>query len=367
MGQRVGKMQSTEEFAPYMNLSANGVIALWDSFNLRSDSFGLTRTIFKEVCAPCCKYLSPKSRGQASPEVSKEDAEEMAEDLFAALDTDDNGLVDALEFLGAIAACSATSSEFKLRFIFDAYDFDGSGELSIDEMTLSMKGTIVGLCKIAGDEKVPEELHLEAVSAAAFAIADKDRDDLIDFTEFVGFMSSSPEAKSWMDYFDDLTVDTTQDPVAGHRFSRGAPYAAWSKTNMLGQGQKKKRLKKIQPGAWEETVSHIEPSDPPPIPELDGPPETEMDLEWVHGYGKQCSRVRYVSSKDQRELNKERERMRKRANFVTKTKRLEDEESADDAPPNEFVYTAASFSIVYNVNAKRQRYMKAVERRDWAT
>ena len=58
--------------------------------------------------------------------------------------------------------------QLKLRFVFDAYDFDGSGELSIDEMTLSIKGTITRLCKIAGKD-LPEDLHLEVISQSAFS------------------------------------------------------------------------------------------------------------------------------------------------------------------------------------------------------
>jgi Ca2+-binding EF-hand superfamily protein len=54
--------------------------------------------------------------------------------LFRLLDTDANDLIDALEFLAASALLSGMPTRDKLEFILNAYDFDGSQELSIDEV-----------------------------------------------------------------------------------------------------------------------------------------------------------------------------------------------------------------------------------------
>ena len=68
--------------------------------------------------------------------------------------------MDALEFLAATATCSAMSTRDKLEFVLNAYDFDGSQELTIDEVTLAMKSTLTGLCKMSEDA-IPREEVLE--------------------------------------------------------------------------------------------------------------------------------------------------------------------------------------------------------------
>ena len=50
----------------------------------------------------------------------------------------------------------------KILFVFNCYDFDESGELTIDEMTLSMKSTLTGLAKLS-DIKTPKELGITTI------------------------------------------------------------------------------------------------------------------------------------------------------------------------------------------------------------
>lgn len=46
---------------------------------------------------------------------------------------------------------------------FRCFDFDESNELSVDEMTLSLKGTLTGLAKLTGTLP-PDDLDLEDLS-----------------------------------------------------------------------------------------------------------------------------------------------------------------------------------------------------------
>ena len=46
---------------------------------------------------------------------------------------------------------------------FRCFDFDESNELSVDEMTLSLKSTLTGLAKLSG-EVPPDDLDLEDLS-----------------------------------------------------------------------------------------------------------------------------------------------------------------------------------------------------------
>ncbi len=67
--------------------------------------------------------------------VNRSKMNEKTAGLFRILDTDMNDLVDALELLAAVALLSGMPTRDKLEFILNAYDFDGSQELSIDEVT----------------------------------------------------------------------------------------------------------------------------------------------------------------------------------------------------------------------------------------
>lgn len=66
--------------------------------------------------------------------VNRSKMNEKTADLFKVLDSDTNDLIDALEFLAAAALLSGMPTRDKLEFILNAYDFDGSQELSIDEV-----------------------------------------------------------------------------------------------------------------------------------------------------------------------------------------------------------------------------------------
>jgi len=63
--------------------------------------------------------------------------------------------------------CRIAHRRDKLEFILNAYDFDGSQELSIDEVTLAMKSTLTGLCKMSR-ERMPREEELEVKAMHCF-------------------------------------------------------------------------------------------------------------------------------------------------------------------------------------------------------
>ncbi len=48
--------------------------------------------------------------------------------------------------------------------IFNCFDFDEGGGLSIDEVTLALKSPLTGLSKICVGEKVPDESTLEMIA-----------------------------------------------------------------------------------------------------------------------------------------------------------------------------------------------------------
>ena len=58
-----------------------------------------------------------------------------------------------------------------LEFVLGCYDFDGSGRLTIDEITLAFKSTVTGMCKLEGDgglKSCPRDNEFEAAAIHAF-------------------------------------------------------------------------------------------------------------------------------------------------------------------------------------------------------
>eukprot|EP00949_MAST-11_sp_MAST-11-sp1_P004459 g4459.t1 len=193
MGQRIGKASLIEEMKPFANLSAEAIQECWDKFNEVAEGFGISLDIFKSVCSVTIEEIAEGDEDLLGA---------YAENCFRAFDTDENDLVDALEFLATFALLSAMDLPAKVKFMFDAYDFDESGQLTIDEMTLSLKSTITGLAK-AGGIPSPSEQDLEALSQQAFKMADLDSDQKITFEEFRRYCLVNPEVRSFLDFYDD--------------------------------------------------------------------------------------------------------------------------------------------------------------------
>lgn len=58
-----------------------------------------------------------------------------------------------------------------LEFVLGCYDFDGSGRLTIDEITLAFKSTVTGMCKlegVGGLKSCPRDNEFEAAAIHAF-------------------------------------------------------------------------------------------------------------------------------------------------------------------------------------------------------
>ena len=136
MGARIGKATFAEQIKPFLNLPEKSIHLLWESFNNISAGFGLTSEEFADICdaAELGNVLK----------LSESKLRALSLEIFACFDTDENDLVDALEFLATFALTSGMDFDSKIDFVFNCYDFDESGELTVDEMTLSFKSTIIG-------------------------------------------------------------------------------------------------------------------------------------------------------------------------------------------------------------------------------
>lgn len=147
----MGKAAFIPAVRPYLNSNKACMEAAWNNFNEVAEGFGLNQEEFRRVLDV------PGFRAARAD----------ADRVFEAFDTDENNLVDALEFLTTFALTSAMTLEEKVAYTFRCYDFDESGELTVDEMTLSMKSTLTGLAKMTVPPSPPQPSHAPPSCAVA--------------------------------------------------------------------------------------------------------------------------------------------------------------------------------------------------------
>ena len=89
------------------------------------------------------------------PELSEEELDEIAE-VFRLLDDDDSGALDADELLEGFSLMGSRVDETELRALIRAVDFDGSGEIELDEFEVIM-GSKKQFAKLKGIDENGEE------------------------------------------------------------------------------------------------------------------------------------------------------------------------------------------------------------------
>lgn len=200
MGQQIGRATFIPVAGPFSNLSRRAIANLWQAFNDIADGFGVSKDEFTEIC---CNLKDEWN-------VSRLAVTGKAAAFFQVLDTDRNGLIDALEFASTVAALSGMRLQEILEFILSIYDFDGSQLLSIDEVTLAFKSLTNGLCKLTGLLPPKEEAIEHLVTRLFSDCSDSDDTDLIRLR--VGVLSegltSHPDIRSWFSYFGSPTFST---------------------------------------------------------------------------------------------------------------------------------------------------------------
>eukprot|EP00455_Lapot_gusevi_P049387 TRINITY_DN699_c0_g1_i1.p1 TRINITY_DN699_c0_g1~~TRINITY_DN699_c0_g1_i1.p1 ORF type:complete len:184 (+),score=56.56 TRINITY_DN699_c0_g1_i1:75-626(+) len=138
--------------------------------------------------------------------------------LFKYFDANGDGIVDAQEFLTAMATLCFSSLEEKLRLVFDMYDIDHDGALNRQEVQQQMQS--IALAFFALNPK-SAELNLSPTQMAqaarrvaeqatdqCFEVADTNEDGIIDFEEFCHWYEVSPKTSSlsWLKLFDRIQI-----------------------------------------------------------------------------------------------------------------------------------------------------------------
>ncbi|KAG7390617.1 hypothetical protein PHYBOEH_006957 [Phytophthora boehmeriae] len=289
MGQLQGKATYLKATTPFLNASERDVNKLWEGFNDVAEGFGLNQDEMVEICRSMQSTLEIHARNEM---------DQLSAGLFTALDTDENGLVDALEFLGTMAMMSAMPIPQKLTFVYNCYDFNETGQLSLDELTLALKSTLTGLCKLCVAVSCPTELVLEDLAQHAFQRSQKSGvNDFLTLPEFLRFSETTPEMTSWVDYFDcpDEIVDEQDGDDSDAEREAAASFLAPSAQDDESTARKRdvglpqdsaapdlSNNKVLPRRPWQLAVGNTAPSAPPKVdPRM---PSASLELEWIYGY-----------------------------------------------------------------------------------
>ena len=285
MGLTVGRAVFQEGALPFVNLQRNAVYDLWESFNDVAEGFGINMEEFKEICS----VLQAPLGNMRKPALERL-CETMFEDI---LDSDNNGLIDALETLAAFALVSGISTEEKILHIFNLFDFDESCEITIDEMTLLLKSTVTGGCKLS---KVapPDERSLELLSQEAFAFLNKSKDNCLSREDFKDFCVRTPEIQSWLLHYDDaidicdelkFQMDSDLEAISYKETSTEMTAAVFpeDKAGFIAALEEGGETNFTPLKAWHGVLEHTTPTNPPST-DSSLPDESSLQLEWIHGY-----------------------------------------------------------------------------------
>ena len=195
------------------------------------------------------------------------------------------------------------------------YDFEESFSISLDEMVLSFRSCLSGLCKLSSVIP-PSESEIETIVALGFnsfhLMDEEDRPTSINKEQFLHYCLNTPEVMSWLNYFEDVDEYESQleaiFPLPSalslpgfDALHRNAEHECMMHPSLGGAA----RLEMEKKGAagtliarqpWQNTVTALSSARPPP-PNL-RQPEQVISMEWVYGYNAHCGRQNlYYSSK----------------------------------------------------------------------
>ena len=152
-------------------------------------------------------------------------SKEEAKAIFEAFDTDSNNKIDALEVMSAVAASSCLLTyEEKIDAVHGFFDFNGSGDLGIDELFILFRTVVNGASKLDTRIVSPPRTELERLARWAFQKAERSLDSDLSKREFQCFVFSDPRTAHFLQYFSDacgrvvLAPDVKWTDPEGHGY-----------------------------------------------------------------------------------------------------------------------------------------------------
>lgn len=125
---------------------------------------------------------------------------EAAMKAFRVLDTDNNGLVDARELLGALSVMSSGHLTERMTLLFDIFDCNGEKEMAFDECFLMIRRTLVGLRKMVGIHTPPEKV-IHNMTKQVWRLARKHREDRITHSDWYTWWSADASCRNGLKMF----------------------------------------------------------------------------------------------------------------------------------------------------------------------
>ncbi len=113
--------------------------------------------------------------------------------LWAAWDTDLNGVTDVLEIMAGLTLISQGTFDAKLTACFTLFDFDSSSTLTLDEIRIGIRTSVAGYCKLIGEIE-PTQSEVEKLVAKSFGGATGlGASKSISRTGFLQFVVTTPQ------------------------------------------------------------------------------------------------------------------------------------------------------------------------------
>jgi len=145
--------------------------------------------------------------------------------LFQKFDRDQNGEIDAREFLSGLTVLSSGDRDEKIKIAFDMYDKDGNGFIELSEMQSYLVSVFTVIQETTPDvfkSQGATPVQLAQVTAQqCFAEADTNRDGRLTFDEFRQWYTT-PKAAQYLG----TQADLPQAPVQFSNSSNGLSLAA---------------------------------------------------------------------------------------------------------------------------------------------
>jgi microtubule-associated protein-like 6 len=292
MGQKIGKCTLSPSAEPFANLPRKAIAHLWTVFNDIADGFGISVDELVEICTDLKDELN----------MSRLSIIEKTTLLFELLDTDKNGLIDALEFMSTMAALSGMRKIEMIDFILTSYDFDGTAELSVDEVTLALKSVTTGLCKVCLVKTPREEMIEQLVSTMYSEMTGEESNDSmrVRINVIVEKLNAHPDVRCWFSYFGntpqagmqlyDLTLvdrDTETENIAISRSGHEQMASDWDIKSVARAAD---QIQYQQDVPWISAVSMLTPLEYSNQTMTTAAPSASIKPSWVYGYQGERSR-----------------------------------------------------------------------------
>ena len=194
--------------------------------------------------------------------------------------------VDALEVLTTVSTVSGMQFEEILRFVLSSYDFDGQCELSVDEVSLSLKSLCVGLCKISG-MTIPKDDAVEILVNTLFKdmIGDNNTDYArIQIDGLIRALAAHPDVISWFNFFSSpklhaptIKCDPPDGTVSFPLYTNDLrDNALWK----IRSGDEHSEMAQ----QWRRVAADMTPAEYANSSPDGRAPKTRLELSWVYGY-----------------------------------------------------------------------------------